>query len=158
MAYFSYIEDEKIGLIEIVEEEKGISEINFLKKETKNNFLNGKIESENTKKCKKQIIEYLSGKRKKFNIELDIKGTEFQKKIFNILLEIPYGKVISYSEEAKILGNENAKRAVGNANGKNKIPIIIPCHRVIAKDKTLGGYSGGIEIKKYLLKIEGHNI
>lgn len=100
------------------------------------------------------------GKEKKFNIKLDIRGTEFQKQCWETLLEVPYGKTISYSDEAKMIGNDKAVRAVGSANGKNCIPIIIPCHRIISKDGKLGGYSGGeggnkgIEIKKYLLELE----
>ena len=104
--------------------------------------------------------EYFDGKRKEFNIKLDIRGTEFQKQCWKTLTKVPYGETISYSDEAKMIGNDKAVRAVGSANGKNCIPIIIPCHRIISKDGKLGGYSGGeggnkgIEIKKYLLELE----
>lgn len=103
----------------------------------------------------RQLDEYLLGERKSFDLELDPKGTEFQRSVWNGLLRIPYGKVIGYSELAEMIGRPNAHRAAGNANGKNPIPIFIPCHRVIRSDGTIGGYSSGIEIKKRLLALEG---
>lgn len=160
----SFLYNEKIGYLEIIEEKYGISEISFLGNidiDKRKNLYNISTESPLTKKCSKQLEEYFSGKRKKFNIKLDIIGTEFQKECWNSLLKIPYGETISYSDESKIIGKEKAVRAVGSANGKNSIPIIIPCHRVVSKDGSLGGYSGGgeggnkgIEIKKYLLELE----
>ena len=128
--------------------------------EKRKNLYNIFTDSPLTKKCSQQLEEYFNGKRKEFNIKLDIRGTEFQKQCWETLLEVPYGKTISYSDEAKMIGNDKAVRAVGSANGKNCIPIIIPCHRIISKDGKLGGYSGGeggnkgIEIKKYLLELE----
>ena len=105
----------------------------------------------------KQMREYLSGTRTQFDLPLLIEGTPFQKKCWKALTKIPYGKTISYKEQAKSFGNEKAVRAVGSANGKNRFPIIIPCHRVIASDGTLGGYSGGLNVKIKLLKIEQRN-
>lgn len=102
-----------------------------------------------------QLDEYLSRERKVFDLKYSLKGTEFQKKVWGALLRIPYGKIISYREEAEIAGNPNASRAVGNANGRNPIAIFIPCHRVIKSDGTLGGYSSGLDIKKRLLTLEG---
>lgn len=101
-----------------------------------------------------QIGEYLEGTRESFNIPLDLKGTEFQKKVWKQLQKIPFGKTISYKQLAERVGNPKASRAVGSANGKNPISIIVPCHRVIASDGSLGGYYGGCDLKTKLLEIE----
>jgi methylated-DNA-[protein]-cysteine S-methyltransferase len=127
-------------------------------------------------RTKKELKEYFSGKRKYFTVPLAVSGTVFQEKAWNVLRAIPYGETISYSEQAKRLRQQNAVRAVGSANGKNPIPIIVPCHRVVAKDvklggslrgrnstgifmvaslpKNLGGYAGGLSVKKKLLALE----
>ncbi len=113
---------------------------------------------ENQDKFNKVITElelYFVGKLQNFSIPLKIKGSKFQQQVYNALLQIPYGKTISYKELAKNSGNQKAYRAAGNANGKNHIAIIIPCHRVIASDGSIGGYSGGLFIKRKLLKLEG---
>ncbi len=109
------------------------------------------------KQAEKQLIEYFSGKRKKFDLKKKYLGTEFQLKVWKALEKIPYGKTASYEDIAKKIGNPNAYRAVGNANNKNKISVIIPCHRVIAKDGKLAGYGGGIGRKEYLLGFEREN-
>lgn len=101
-----------------------------------------------------QLDEYFDGKRKVFNIEYILKGTDFQLKVWNELLNIPYGETICYSELAKRIGKPKASRAVGGALNKNPIPVIVPCQRVIGKNNTLTGFGGGIELKKRLLKIE----
>lgn len=105
-------------------------------------------------KAVKELDEYFAGKRTKFDIPLDLVGTEFQKSVWKELMKIPYGKTISYSELAKKIKNAKAVRAVGSANGKNPLCIIIPCHRVIAANGTLGGYSGGLPNKEKLLAHE----
>lgn len=102
----------------------------------------------------KELSAYFKGQLTQFKVPVSPEGTDFQKKAWNALQRIPYGKVISYSEQAIRLKKPAAMRAVGQANGRNPIPIIIPCHRVIAKDKTIGGYSGGLVIKEKLLAIE----
>lgn len=103
----------------------------------------------------KQLDEYFMGYRQHFNIPLDLShGTDFQVKVWQNLLTIPYGKTISYKELATNIGKPNAFRACANANGKNLISLIVPCHRVIASDGGLGGYTGGIEIKRTLLDLE----
>ena len=109
------------------------------------------------KKAFKELDEYFSGKRKTFDLPLKLNGTEFQKKICQELIKIPYGKTISYKELAKRAGNENACRAAGMANNKNKIMIVIPCHRVIGSNGNLTGYAFGLEIKKQLLDMEAEN-
>jgi methylated-DNA-[protein]-cysteine S-methyltransferase len=102
-----------------------------------------------------ELKEYFNGERKKFTVPLDADGTEFQNKVWNELLKIPYGKLKTYKEVAIKIGNEKAVRAVGRANSTNHAPIIIPCHRVIASDGKLGGYSGGVSLKEKLLELEG---
>lgn len=101
-----------------------------------------------------QLEEYFSGERKQFDIPLHFSGSEFQLQTWQSLLKIPFGKTFSYGEQAKTLNRPDAVRAVGTANGKNKICIIVPCHRVIGKNGSLTGFSGGIEIKKQLLRLE----
>jgi O-6-methylguanine DNA methyltransferase len=101
-----------------------------------------------------QIKEYFSRQRKQFSCPLDIQGTPFQLKVWKALQDIPFGHTVSYEDIARKIGNIKAVRAVGQANGKNPIAIIIPCHRVIRKSGNLGGYSSGLEIKKILLDWE----
>ncbi len=101
-----------------------------------------------------QLQEYFDGKRETFNLELNPQGTDFQKKVWDGLLQIPYGKRISYLELSKTLGDVKAIRAVAAANGKNPLWIVIPCHRVIGSDGSLTGYAGGLHRKKWLLDHE----
>ncbi len=103
----------------------------------------------------KQLKEYFAGTRKEFDVPLDIEGTDFQKRVWDELQKIPYGKTISYKTLAEKLGDVKAIRAVGKANGQNPIAIIIPCHRVIGADGSLTGYAGGLDIKEKLLHLEG---
>lgn len=103
----------------------------------------------------KQVKSYFEGKIQDFNIPYNLKGTDFQKTVWNKLLEIPYGKTISYGKLAALLGNPRKIRAVANAIGKNPLPIIIPCHRVVGKNGELTGYLGGLRRKKQLLELEG---
>lgn len=101
-----------------------------------------------------ELEEYFAGKRKTFSVPLSLHGTQFQKKVWTALCTIPYGETRSYSEIAEAVGNPKACRAVGMANNKNPILIIIPCHRVIGKDGSLVGYGSGLPIKEKLLKLE----
>ena len=103
----------------------------------------------------KQLRQYFSLKRKTFDLKLDIVGTDFQKKVWDELIKIPYGETITYKELAIRLGNLSSIRAVGRANGANPIPIVIPCHRVIGTNGKLVGYGGGLKIKEKLLELEG---
>lgn len=107
-------------------------------------------------KTKTQILEYFSGKRKFFNLPLDMQGTEFQKKVWKACGKIPFGKTTAYGELAQSAGHPKAARAVGSAMAKNPLPIIIPCHRVVTSSGKLGGYSGngGLKTKRYLLSFE----
>lgn len=108
-----------------------------------------------TKHCKQQLDEYFSNKRLSFDLPLEPQGTTFQKKVWSQLQSIPFGKSMSYSELAISLGNIKVIRAAGTANGKNPIPIVIPCHRVMGKDGSLVGFAGGLKRKEWLLKHEG---
>ena len=105
-------------------------------------------------KALKQMNEYFSGERKKFDLPLYFEGTEFQKSVWNELRKIPYGTTVSYKDIAEGINNEKAVRAVGNANNKNKIMIIVPCHRVIGKYGKLVGFAGGLDKKEFLLEHE----
>lgn len=107
-----------------------------------------------TRKTRRQLQEYFEGKRRVFKLPLNVDGTLFQKKAWEALLTIPYGETRSYSEQAATMGTPKAVRAVGTANGKNPIGIIIPCHRVIGKGGNLSGYAGGVAIKQFLLQLE----
>lgn len=105
----------------------------------------------------RQLNEYFSGARTQFDLDLDFQGTEFQKQVWQALLDIPFGETRSYSDIAKTLGNPKAVRAVGAANGRNPISIIAPCHRVIGASGALTGFAGGLEAKAFLLTLEGHS-
>lgn len=106
----------------------------------------------------RQIGDYLAGARRDFDLPLDIAGTPFQESVWKALRDIPFGSTISYKELAARISNPKAVRAVGTANGRNPVCIIIPCHRVIAADGTLGGYSGGLPNKRRLLAVESVHI
>jgi len=111
-----------------------------------------------TDKAAKQLEEYFEGKRRKFDVPLNPQGTEFQRSVWRTLQEIPYGETRSYKQVAQAAGSPNACRAVGLANNKNPIWIMIPCHRVIGSDGSLTGYGGGLEMKQKLLELEKHKI
>ena len=139
----------KIGKIKITYEDNIITGINLAEHERDNGTKN-----DLTDNVCLQLQEYLEGKRKKFDIPIKLYGTEFQKKVWNELLKIPYGKTVSYEEIAKRIGKPKACRAVGMANHNNPLLIVVPCHRVIKKNKKLGGYALGLDIKRMLLEME----
>ena len=101
-----------------------------------------------------QLSEYLRGERKKFDIPFRMRGTEFQIQVWKVLQNIPYGETRSYKQIAEAIGNPKAVRAIGMANNRNPLLIVIPCHRVIGKDGSLVGYGEGIEMKEFLLRLE----
>lgn len=148
----SFYYDTKIGRIQIEENGEAITKIHYVKKDIQENT-EGK-ETKLLKEAIKQLNEYFEGKRSSFNLQLAPEGTEFQKKVWNALREIPFGETKSYGEIARLIGNEKASRAVGMANNKNPIMIVIPCHRVIGANGKLVGYAGGIEVKEMLLNLE----
>jgi methylated-DNA-[protein]-cysteine S-methyltransferase len=102
-----------------------------------------------------QLSEYFAGERRRFDLPLAPRGTEFQRRVWRALTDIPYGRTLSYGELARRIGKPSASRAVGLANGANPLPIIVPCHRVIGADGTLTGFGGGLPIKRKLLALEG---
>ena len=101
-----------------------------------------------------QLEEYFSARRREFQLPLDLRGTPFQQKVWNALLEIPYGETRSYAALARSIGEPKAFRAVGAANGANPVAIVVPCHRVVSSGGGLGGYGGGVSLKKRLLALE----
>jgi methylated-DNA-[protein]-cysteine S-methyltransferase len=148
--YVTYLKS-PIGQIKITADENYINSILFV-------FDDTEMEEENINnvilQCKNELAEYFSGKRKVFTVPIGQEGTEFQQKVWRELINIPYGKTVSYNFIAESLGDRKAIRAVGGANGKNQISIIVPCHRVIGSDGNLTGYAGGLWRKKWLLNHE----
>ena len=166
MKYIKYVKT-KLGKICVVEENRKIIKViidNENNENSKDKEIDKKVyekyQEKDTKlllKAKKELEEYFAGKRKEFDLPLEQEGTEFQKKVWEALERIPYGETRTYKDVAKMVGNEKASRAVGMANNKNNIPIIIPCHRVIGSNGKLVGYALGLDMKKYLLDLERKN-
>lgn len=102
-----------------------------------------------------ELEEYFAGRRREFSFELDLRGTDFQRRCWQALLSIPYGETRTYADIARAVGQPRGFRAVGMANHDNPVGIVVPCHRVIASDRTLGGYGGGLPAKRWLLELEG---
>lgn len=147
-----------IGKMTILFSEMGILYLN-LKKEDNIDVLRkkyGHVEKVNMEEYDyhKEILEYFNGKRKIFTLPLDLKGTDFQLKVWKELLDIPYGETRTYKEIASNIGNPNACRAVGGALNKNPVLIVVPCHRVIGSSGKLVGFGGGLELKARLLELE----
>lgn len=139
-----------IGTIEIVGSSKGILSLDFVQgKNTSKKDFHPCLQA-----CLSQLDEYFKGIRKTFSLPLIVQGTPFQERVWRALLDIPYGEVQSYGDIAEKIGHKNAYRAVGNANHRNKIAIIIPCHRVVGSDGSLTGYACGLWRKKWLLEHE----
>ncbi len=147
--YTDYIET-PLGLMEFKASDKGITQAIFCGQDIKTVAAN-----EITDICKLQLNEYFIGKRQVFNMPLDPKGTDFQKSVWACLSQIPFGETWTYHDIAKMLNNAKASQAVGGANGRNPISLIVPCHRVIGASGALTGYAGGIERKLWLLNHEG---
>lgn len=138
-----------IGQIKITHSGKGVSALIFLDEEIQQQEIPDIL-----KPAINQLDDYFSGKRKTFDLRLDISGTAFQKQVWSYLIDIPYGTTETYLNIAKKTGDVKTIRAVGNANGKNPVSIIIPCHRVIGSDGSLTGYAGGLWRKEWLLNRE----
>lgn len=151
MKYVKYT-NTKIGNMAIIEEYNKIIAIEI------NQPIKEDIIQKDTpllKETEKQLLEYLEGKRKVFDVPLNPKGTKFMKEVWTVLQQIPYGETRTYGQIAQRIGKPKAARAVGMANHRNSIPIIIPCHRVIGSNGKLVGYALGMEMKEILLKLEG---
>ncbi len=137
-----------LGALEITSKEGTLYKIDFLKDEVTEVIQTDAVE------IVSQLRKYFKGELSEFSIDLFLDGTDFQKQVWVKLMEVPYGETVSYGELANMIDNPKAVRAVGGANNKNKIPIVIPCHRVIGSDGSLTGYAGGLEFKKALLELE----
>lgn len=148
----TYFKKTPFGNIRIVIEKGILTILDFEKGENEEKEI-----SEEMKNVCNQLDEYFLGKRKSFDIKLSINTTPFRRKVYEELQKIKYGEVASYQEIAIKVGSNKAYRAVGHANNQNPIAIIIPCHRVIGKNKKLVGYAGGIDVKKWLLDLESKN-
>lgn len=141
-----------IGDLEIEADGTGITYIGFLKQDIEPDCR--RRETPMIAEAKRQLDEYFAGRRKEFDFPLSMQGTEFQKKVWKALRQIPYGETRSYQEIAEAVGNKKACRAVGMANHHNPVLIAVPCHRVIGKNGSLVGYGGGLDVKKQLLELE----
>ncbi|WP_415900605.1 methylated-DNA--[protein]-cysteine S-methyltransferase [Neptuniibacter sp. QD48_11] len=148
---YAAIMNTALGSLLIKANNSAITSIHFLQdNETLPELLGNAL----TNQCVSELSEYFAGKRVRFDVPLAPDGTKFQQSVWNALNEIPYGKTCSYGEVAKKIGNPKAARAIGMANNRNPIPIIIPCHRVLGSNGNLTGYAGGLENKSYLLNLE----
>lgn len=151
MTYNNYYKTQ-IGTFRIAEDGAAITEIDYVKED--GDVTEETLETPLLKKAAEQLKEYLLGKRNQFDLPLNPRGTEFQKRVWEVLKTIPYGETWSYKEVAMKLNKPTASRAVGMANNKNPIMIVIPCHRVIGANGALVGYAGGLELKEWLLDME----
>lgn len=146
-----------VGILTLVASEKGLCAVLWEKEKIGRVKIDIGQESKSDKFLRiveRQLSEFFKGTRTRFELELDMQGTEFQKKVWRALTKIPYGKTASYLDIAHKIGQPTASRAVGMANGKNPISIIVPCHRVIGTNGKLTGYAGGVESKQVLLELE----
>ena len=159
--YYSFFDSPLLKKVFVASTEKGVCMVDFLISEK--SFLNElrklfpvEIVRDNRKNkaVLSQLKKYLKGKLQRFDCPLDMRGTPFEKKVWSKLAKIPYGQTRSYKEIGQAIGHPKAFRAVGNANGKNPLPLIIPCHRVIESNGGLGGFGHGIKVKKQLLDFE----
>lgn len=144
-----------IGTLHLIASEKGLCRIEFTEEQTSGH---GQTAPEQLCECIKQLDLYFAGKLKEFKLKLDLSGTEFQMKVWEQLQKVPYGTICSYGELATKVGGKNYMRAVGGANNRNPIAIVVPCHRIIGSNGKLVGYAGGIWRKEWLLKHESASL
>jgi methylated-DNA-[protein]-cysteine S-methyltransferase len=140
-----------IGTLEILTDSDSILQISFTEQEED---VPAGDAPEILKTVLRQLEEYFQGSRKSFDLKLNAKGTEFQQRVWQQLIQVPYGSTACYGDIAAAVGNQKASRAVGGANNKNRIPILIPCHRILGADGSMTGYAGGIWRKEWLLQHE----
>ena len=152
MKYFDRLES-PIGTLSIEADESHLLSVLFALKHEENNARRSRPNSI-VEECKTQLQGYFKRQRTEFDLPLRLVGTPFQKQVWNVLLEIPFGETTTYGAQAVRSGHPNAIRAVGTANGRNQIAIIVPCHRVVGANGKLTGYGGGIERKRWLLEHE----
>ena len=150
---FAAVMETPIGALTLVEEDGALAEVRFGKR-----CDDGEIsDTPLLQQAARELGEYFSGQRKAFTVPLAPKGTPFQQKCWQALLQIPYGQTRTYGQQAAMIGNPKACRAVGMGNNRNPLPIFIPCHRVVGANGALTGYAGGLNIKEKLLQIERMN-
>ena len=140
----------RIGL---ASEKQDLSRLFACRVEAANEFETATPATDLLDEVERQLGEYFAGGRRRFDLPLDLRGTAHQKRVWSELLKIPFGETISYGQLAERVGS--SPRAVGGANGSNRVPIVVPCHRVIAADGSLGGFGGGLPVKQHLLELEG---
>jgi methylated-DNA-[protein]-cysteine S-methyltransferase len=160
MSLFYKLVDSPIGTLKLVASDKGLVGILWEKDRPGRVRLSDLAENKKHPilvKTEEQLREYFQGERRQFDVPLDMRGTSFQKQVWEALLAIPFGETRSYGQLAKQLGNPNATRAVGAANGRNPVAIIAPCHRVLGSSGKLTGFAGGLEAKAHLLSLEGRD-
>jgi len=155
--YYCYLET-PIGELLLAGDADGLSLIGFpkgsMRREPEPDWI---FNEKPLAEARRQLREYFAGKRRGFDLPLNLSGTEFQVSVLRALLEIPYGETVSYGEIAKRIGRPRAVRAVGAANGRNPLPVVVPCHRVIGSTGDLTGFGGGLDTKEALLRLEAEN-
>ena len=149
-AIFKAFYDSPIGSLEVAGTEEGILSIEF----SKRSAVPAGPPAPCLKECLRQLEEYFEGRRRVFTLRLDLRGTPFEKRVWDELLKVPFGRTVAYRDIAEALGNPRATRAVGGANHRNPVSIVVPCHRVIGADGSLTGYGGGLRRKEWLLAHE----
>jgi methylated-DNA-[protein]-cysteine S-methyltransferase len=159
--YYSFFDSPLLKRVFVASTKRGVFMVDFLTSEkaflkrVKERFPGGVVRNDRkNKEVLFQLKKYLKGELRNFDCKLDFKGTPFQKKVWSELIKIPYGQTRSYKEIAQAIGHSKAFRAVGNANGQNSLPLIIPCHRVIENNGGLGGFGHGLKTKRQLLDLE----
>ncbi|WP_455273199.1 methylated-DNA--[protein]-cysteine S-methyltransferase [Rhizobium herbae] len=161
MVYVYKIIASPVGRLELVARGEGLAAILWEKDGPKRVRLGERLEDRNhpiLRETERQLGEYFAGERTVFTITLDMAGTEFQKTVWDALLTIPFGQTRAYAEIARQIGNPKAYRAMGAANGRNPVSIIVPCHRAIGSDGQLHGFAGGLDAKRYLLALERNRL
>ena len=155
--YHARVIDTPIGPLQLLGDAQGLARIAFAGEHTRS------VSSEPCDARTRKLLElaaaqldaYFAGRRKRFDLPLNAAGTAFQHPVWEALVAIPWGETRSYAEVARAIGRENAVRAVGAANGRNPLPLVVPCHRVIGSDGSLTGFAGGLDLKRQLLELEG---
>jgi O-6-methylguanine DNA methyltransferase len=158
--HYCHIESSPAGTLLLAASERGLALLEFdhgVFPPRNGHFADAiwKESSAKMRPCARELEQYFAGRRREFSFSLDLRGTEFQRRCWQALLDIPYGETRTYAQIAHAVGQPRAFRAVGMANHDNPVAIVVPCHRVIASDGTLGGYGGGLRTKRWLLQLEG---
>lgn len=157
--YYSHCVDSPVGELQLLASEKGLSGVYFNGRGLHEEALSSGAARDGAQfalllKTQRQLSEYFMGTRRAFDLPLDVRGTVFQLKVWQVLRGIEYGQTISYGEQARRMGDSNKARAVGAANGRNPVSIIVPCHRVVGSSGKLVGFGGGLKTKAFLLELE----